>query len=176
MERMIFESYHEVSHPLITVLIRVGNLIVRTMWNVVAGEVVVDADQRQVLFVYVAVPPADNLRKTMSRHEACLPVRCLQRSIRFTLVSACDCSGDFVRSCNKVDLRRERRNSLSRYIQTIGSVESTNLGPWGDVVYLDSEFLRTIVHLRQILPSSYDVLLLNYAAWKFYITSEGVVY
>ena len=65
MERMIFESYHEVSHPLITVLIRVGNLSVRTMWYVVAGEVVVDADQRKVLFVHVAVPPADVLRKTM---------------------------------------------------------------------------------------------------------------
>ena len=180
MERMIFESYQEVSHPLITVLIRVGNLSVRTMWYVVAGEVVVDADQRKVLFVYVAVPPVDVLRKIMSRHEACLPVRCLQRSIRFTLVSACDCSGDFVRSCNKVDLRRERRNSFeplySGNSSVDGSVESTNLSPWGDVVYLDSEFLRTIVHLRQILPSSYDVLLLNYAAWKFYITSEGVVY
>ena len=119
MERRIFESYHEVSHPLITVLIRVGNLSMRTMWYVVAGEVVVDADQRKVLFVHVAVPPADNLRKTMSRHEACLPVRCLQRSIRFTLVSTGDCSGDFVGSCNEVDLRRGVRNSLSRYIQVM---------------------------------------------------------
>ena len=54
----------KVSHPLITVLIRVGNLSVRTMWYVVAGEVVVDADQWQVLFVHVAVPPEDDLRKT----------------------------------------------------------------------------------------------------------------
>ena len=65
MEMRIFESYHEVSHPLITVLIRVGNLSVRTMWNVVAREAVVDADQRKVLFVHVAVPPADVLGKTM---------------------------------------------------------------------------------------------------------------
>ena len=65
MERRIFESYHAVSHPLITVLIRVGNLSVRTMRYIVAGEVVVDADQRQVLFVHVAVPPMDVLGKTM---------------------------------------------------------------------------------------------------------------
>ena len=55
----------KVSHPLITVLIRVGNLSVSTMWYVVAGEVVVDADQRQVLFVHIAVPPEDHLGKTM---------------------------------------------------------------------------------------------------------------
>ena len=50
---------------MITVLIRVGNLSVRTMWYVVAGEVVVDADQRQVLFVHVAVPPMEVLGKTI---------------------------------------------------------------------------------------------------------------
>ena len=89
----------------------------------------------------------------------------------------------FWRLCRKLQQGRSEKGGTEQFEPLYsgngsvdGSVESTNLGPWGDVVYLDSEFLRAIVNFRQILPSSYDVPLLNCAAWKFYITFEGIVY